>query len=153
MIRQVRFEESTYSDLPYKFEAGTPNIAGVIGLGVAIDYILGIGLGAINDYERDLLQYASERASHQSGMHVVGTASDKAAILSFNLEGIHAHDVGTVLDHHGVAVRAGHHCAMPVMERLGISGTVRASFGMYNTTEEINRLFQAISKTQELLKK
>ena len=150
MIKTVRFEGSTYNDLPYKFEAGTPDIAGAVGLGAAIDYVAGLGLDLIDEHEQQLLAYATARAAEQSGMRVIGTASDKAAILSFELNGIHPHDVGTVLDHEGIAVRTGHHCAMPVMEHFGVPATVRASFGLYNTHAEIDRLFEAIDKAQEL---
>ena len=150
MIMQVRFDRTEYNELPYKFEAGTPDIAGVVGLGAAIDYVAGLGLDLIDEHEQQLLAYATARAAEQSGMRVIGTASDKAAILSFELDGIHPHDVGTVLDHEGIAVRTGHHCAMPVMEHFGVPATVRASFGLYNTHAEIDRLFEAIDKAQEL---
>jgi len=149
MIKQVRFDGSEFNDLPYKFEAGTPNISGVVGLGAAIDYVTSIGIQNIDDYEKYLLEYATDQASKQSGMRVIGTALEKAAILSFVLDGIHPHDIGTALDHEGIAVRAGHHCAMPVMEHFGVSATVRASFGVYNTVSEIDCLFQGIQKTQE----
>ena len=149
MIKQVRFDGSEFNDLPYKFEAGTPNISGVVGLGAAIDYVTSIGIQNIDDYEKYLLEYATDQASKQSGMRVIGTAREKAAILSFVLDGIHPHDIGTALDHEGIAVRAGHHCAMPVMEHFGVSATVRASFGVYNTVSEIDCLFQGIQKTQE----
>jgi len=150
MITKVRFEGSEYNELPYKFEAGTPDIAGVVGLGAAIDYVTGLGLDLINEHEQQLLAHATARAAEQSGMRVIGTASDKAAILSFELEGIHPHDIGTVLDHEGIAVRTGHHCAMPVMEHFGVPATVRASLGLYNTRAEIDRLFEGIDKAQEL---
>lgn len=152
MIKQVRFERSEYNDLPYKFEAGTPNIAGVVGLGSAIDYVRSLGIQNIEDHENGLLNYAMEQAREQPGMRVIGTASAKAAIFSFVLDGIHPHDVGTILDHEGIAVRAGHHCAMPVMEHFGVPATVRASFAVYNTFSEIDLLFQAVGKAQELFK-
>jgi cysteine desulfurase/selenocysteine lyase len=150
MIRQVTFRKTTYNDLPYKFEAGTPNIAGVIGLGEAIEYVRGVGLDAIADHERDLLTYATAQASTTSGLRLIGTAKDKASILSFVVDGVHSHDAGTILDCEGVAVRAGHHCAMPVMERFNVTSTVRASFAAYNTREEVDILIQAIRKVQEV---
>ncbi|MGO4308000.1 SufS family cysteine desulfurase [Cupriavidus sp. RAF12] len=150
MIREVTFHRTTYNDLPYKFEAGTPNIAGVIGLGAAIGYVRAVGLEAIAAHEQALLAYASARAGQVSGLRMIGTAADKASILSFTLDGIHAHDVGTILDQHGVAVRAGHHCAMPVMERFGVPATVRASFALYNTREEVDELFAAVRVAQEV---
>jgi cysteine desulfurase/selenocysteine lyase len=149
MIRQVTFRKTTYNDLPYKFEAGTPNIAGVIALGEAIDYVGSVGLDAIADHERDLLAYATAQASTTPGLRLIGTAKDKASILSFVVDGVHPHDVGTILDCEGVAVRAGHHCAMPVMERFNVTSTVRASFAAYNTREEVDALFLAIGKAQE----
>ncbi len=150
MIRTVSFEGSTWNALPYKFEAGTPHIAGVVGLGAAIDYLDAIGLQAISAHEQALLVLATQRAHSQPGMRIIGNASDKAAIVSFELGGIHPHDVGTILDSVGVAIRTGHHCAMPVMEFFGVPATARASFGLYNTAEDINALFDAITKTQSL---
>ncbi len=150
MIKQVSFAGSSWNDLPYKFEAGTPNIAGGIGLGAAIDYVRGAGLAAIAAHEADLLAYASERARDFPGLTLVGTARDKGAILSFTLAGIHPHDVGTILDAQGVAVRTGHHCAMPVMERYGLPATVRASFALYNTRSEVDALLRGLAKAQEL---
>jgi cysteine desulfurase/selenocysteine lyase len=150
MIRQVSFAGTTWNDLPYKFEAGTPNIAGGIGLGAAIDYVQGIGLAAIAAHEADLLNYASEQARDFPGLTMVGTARDKGAILSFTLAGIHPHDVGTILDAQGIAVRTGHHCAMPVMERYGLPATVRASFALYNTRDEVDALFRGLRKAQEM---
>ncbi|MBP7394284.1 MAG: cysteine desulfurase [Zoogloea sp.] len=150
MIRQVSFSGTTWNDLPYKFEAGTPNIAGGIGLGVAIDYVRAVGLAAIAAHEADLLNYASEQARDFPGLTLVGTARDKGAILSFTLAGIHPHDVGTILDAHGIAVRTGHHCAMPVMERYGLPATVRASFALYNTRDEVDVLFRSLGKAQEM---
>ena len=151
MIKQVRFAQTTYNDLPYKFEAGTPHIAGAVGLGAAIDYVSGHGLGQIAAHERALLDYAQAQASAVSGLRVFGTAPDKAAVLSFALDGIHAHDVGTVLDHEGVAVRAGHHCAMPVMEHFGVAATVRAAFGMYNNYDDVDALLAGIARTKDLM--
>jgi cysteine desulfurase/selenocysteine lyase len=150
MIRTVSFEGSTWNALPYKFEAGTPHIAGVIGLGAAIDYLNAIGLQAISAHEQALLVLATQRAHSQPGMRIIGNASDKAAIVSFELDGIHPHDVGTILDSVGVAIRTGHHCAMPVMQFFDVPATARASFGLYNTAEDINALFDAITKTQSL---
>ena len=150
MIRTVSFEGSTWNALPYKFEAGTPHIAGVVGLGAAVDYLDAIGLQAIGAHEQALLALATQRAHLQPGMRIIGNASDKAAIVSFELEGIHPHDVGTILDSAGVAIRTGHHCAMPVMQFFDVPATARASFGLYNTAEDINALFDAITKTQSL---
>jgi cysteine desulfurase/selenocysteine lyase len=150
MIRQVSFAGSTWNELPYKFEAGTPNIAGGIGLGAAIDYVRGVGLAAIAAYEAALLRHATEQALAFPGLTVVGTAADKGAILSFTLAGIHPHDVGTVLDTEGIAVRTGHHCAMPVMERYGLPATVRASFALYNTPAEVDALFRGLHKVREM---
>ena len=150
MIREVTFAKTTYNELPYKFEAGTPNIAGVIGLGAAIDYVSAIGLDAIAAHEHELLAYATGQARETRGLRLIGTARDKASILSFVLEGVHAHDVGTILDAEGVAVRTGHHCAMPVMEHFKVPATVRASFAFYNTHAEVDALFRAIRKAQEV---
>jgi cysteine desulfurase/selenocysteine lyase len=152
MIRSVTFEKTEYNELPYKFEAGTPNIAGAIGLGAAIEYVERVGVGAIAAYEDELLAYATRRAAEVRGMRVIGTARQKAAILSFMLDGVHAHDVGTILDNQGVAIRAGHHCAMPIMERFGVAGTARASFALYNTFEEVDALFDGIARVQRLFK-
>jgi cysteine desulfurase/selenocysteine lyase len=150
MIRSVTFEKTEYNDLPYKFEAGTPNIAGAIGFGAAIGYVERVGIGAIAAYEDALLDYATRRVETIPGLRIVGTAPHKAAIVSFTLEGVHAHDVGTILDNEGIAVRAGHHCAMPVMERFGISGTARASFALYNTFDEIDALASGIERVQRM---
>ena len=150
MISSVTFDKTEYSDLPYKFEAGTPNIAGAVGLGAALDYVSAIGMQAIAAHEQDLLAYATEEVSGIPGLRIVGTARKKASILSFTLDGMHPHDVGTILDCEGVAIRAGHHCAMPVMQRYGISGTARASFALYNTREEVDILVAGIRRAQEL---
>jgi cysteine desulfurase / selenocysteine lyase len=150
MIRSVTFEKTEYNDLPYKFEAGTPNIAGAIGLGAAIDYVERAGIGAIAAYEDELLAYATKRAEAIPGLRIIGTAARKAAIVSFTLAGVHAHDVGTILDNEGIAVRAGHHCAMPVMERFGVSGTARASFALYNTFDEIDALIAGIERVRRM---
>jgi cysteine desulfurase/selenocysteine lyase len=150
MIKSVSFEKTTYNDLPYKFEAGTPGIAGAIGLGVALDYLAGLGLDQVAAYEHELLAYATERLASLPGLRLIGTAREKAAVLSFVVEGVHAHDVGTILDREGVAVRAGHHCAMPVMTRFGVPATTRASLALYNTREEIDALIGALEKVREI---
>ncbi len=152
MIQQVTFVKSTYAPIPYKFEAGTPNIAGTIGLGTAIDYINTIGRAEIATYEQELLSYATEQAEAFPGLRLIGTASHKTSILSFVLKDIHPHDIGTVLDHEGIAVRTGHHCAMPVMKFFNVPATVRASFTFYNTKAEIDRLFVALRKVQDMFK-
>ncbi len=150
MIKMVSFEETMYADLPFKFEAGTPHIAGVIGLGAAIDYVNAIGLDAITAYEHDLLEYATAKASGVEGLRLIGTAEKKVSILSFIMESIHPHDIGTILDHEGVAIRTGHHCAMPVMTHFNVPATARASFAFYNTFEEVDRLIEAIEKAKEV---
>ena len=151
MIRAVTFEKSTYNTIPYKFEAGTPHIAGGIGLGAAIDYVQNLGLDRIAAYERELLDYATRRVEAIPGVRVVGTAREKAGVLSFVMDVAHPHDIGTILDREGIAVRAGHHCAMPVMDRFGIAGTARASFAFYNTMEEVDALVRGIEKVREVL--
>lgn len=153
MIREVTFEHTTYADLPHRFEAGTPNIVGVIGLGAAIDYLSEVGLDAVARHERDLLDYATERLQRIEGLRIIGCAGDKASIISFQLDGVHPHDVGTIVDRYGVAVRAGHHCTMPLMARFGVSGTTRASFGLYNTKAEADGLADAIEKALELFRR
>ncbi|AYH44640.1 cysteine desulfurase CsdA [Azoarcus sp. DN11] len=150
MIRQVSFARTTYNDLPYKFEAGTPNIAGAIALAEAMRYVRGVGFDVIAAHEHALLRDATERAQAFPGLRLIGTAREKAAILSFVLEDVHAHDVGSILDHEGVAVRTGHHCAMPLMERFGVAATVRASFALYNTHEDVAALFAALEKVREV---
>jgi cysteine desulfurase/selenocysteine lyase len=149
MILSVSFEKTTYNELPYKFEAGTPNIAGVIALGAAVDYLGAVGLPRVAAHEHDLLAYGTERLREVPGLRLVGTAAQKAAVLSFVIEGLHPHDVGTVLDYEGVAVRTGHHCAQPVMERFCIPATTRASFALYNTREEIDALVRGLHKAVE----
>jgi cysteine desulfurase/selenocysteine lyase len=144
MISSVTFEKTAYNVLPYKFEAGTPNIAGVIGLGAAIDYIRALGLDRIDAHEENLLAYATRRVEEIPGVRIIGTARHKAAVLSFTIEGVHPHDIGTVLDRLGVAVRTGHHCAQPVMDFFGVPATARASFGLYNTREEVDVLVAGI---------
>ena len=150
MIKMVSMTNTVYNDLPHKFEAGTPHIAGVISLGAAVDYVNTIDLNAVAHYEKELLNYAMLRASETDGMHLVGTAREKTSILSFTLDGIHPHDIGTILDHEGVAIRSGHHCAMPIMERFCIPATARASFTFYNTHQEVDALFDAINKCKQV---
>ncbi len=150
MIRTVSFEGSTWNDLPYKFEAGTPNIAGAIALGAAIEYLGRVGLQAVAAYEQELLTYGSEALAAVPGLRMIGTAAHKAGILSFVIDGLHAHDIGTVLDTDGIAIRAGHHCAMPVMEFFGVAATARASLAFYNTREDLDRLVQALRKAVEM---
>jgi len=151
MIRKVTFEETLYAEPPYKFEAGTPHIAGVIGLGEAIDYMNSLGLETVAQHENDLLDYATEAVAEVGGLRLIGTAREKAGILSFVLKGIHAHDIGTIMDHEGIAVRAGHLCAMPVMHRFGIAATARASFAMYNTRQEVDALVAGLHKVNEVM--
>ncbi len=150
MIRKVTFEETEYNVLPYKFEAGTPDIAGVIGLGAAIDYLNATGMDKIAAYEAELLAYATEKALHIKGLRIIGEAEHKGAILSFVLDKIHPHDIGTMLDSLGIAIRAGHHCAMPVMDFYKVPATARASFAMYNTREEIDVLMKGIESLIEV---
>jgi cysteine desulfurase/selenocysteine lyase len=150
MIKTVTFEKTTYNDLPYKFEAGTPNIAGGIGLGAAFDYVTRIGLDKIAAYEHELLVYGTEALSRIPGLRLIGTAHDKAAVLSFVIDGIHPHDIGTVLDRQGIAVRTGHHCAQPVMDRFGVPATTRASLAFYNTVAEIDALAAGLAKVKEI---
>jgi cysteine desulfurase/selenocysteine lyase len=150
MIRKVTFEETEYNVLPYKFEAGTPDIAGVVGLGAAIDYLNAIGMDNITAYEAELLAYATEKAQKIKGLRIIGEADHKGAILSFVLDKIHPHDIGTMLDSLGIAIRAGHHCAMPVMDFFKVPATARASFAMYNTKEEIDVLIKGIESLIEV---
>ena len=152
MIKMVTFEKTLYNDLPYKFEAGTPYIAGVIGLGAAVDYVSHAGLDGIQEYEHELLQYATRAVAALPGVRLIGTAAEKAGILSFVVDGIHPHDLGTILDHDGVAIRTGHHCAMPVMDRYGIPATARASLAFYNTAEEVDKLVAGIRKAIDIFK-
>ena len=146
MIRSVTFEKTTFNALPYKFEAGTPNIAGGIAFGAALDYVSGLGLEAIEAHEADLLRYATASMKEISGLTVIGTARQKAGVLSFVLDRVHPHDIGTVLDREGIAIRTGHHCAQPVMDRFGLPATARASFGLYNTRQEVDALVGALHK-------
>ncbi|RJG08018.1 cysteine desulfurase [Noviherbaspirillum cavernae] len=150
MISKVTFEKTLYNVLPYKFEAGTPNIAGVIALGAALDYVEQIGLDAIAAHEHDLLDYATDMARELPGMRLIGTAREKTGILAFVIDGMHPHDIGTILDREGVAIRTGHNCAMPVMDHFRIPATARASFALYNTREEIDALFAAIRKAMQM---
>ncbi len=151
MIRSVTFEKTLYNTLPYKFEAGTPNIAGSIGLGAAVDYVNEIGLESIRAYEDELLAYGTRTLEEIPGLRIIGTAREKAGVISFVIEGIHPHDVGTVLDQEGIAVRTGHHCAQPLMERFKVPATTRASLAFYNTAGEIDTLAAGIRKVKDLL--
>jgi cysteine desulfurase/selenocysteine lyase len=150
MISSVTFEKTIYNVIPYKFEAGTPNIADVYGLGAALDYVNQVGLASIASYEHALLSYATEAISQIPGVRIIGTAREKAGVISFVVEGVHAHDVGTILDREGIAVRTGHHCAQPVMDRFGVPATVRASLAFYNTKQEINALAAGIQRVKAL---
>lgn len=150
MILSVSFEHTQYNELPYKFEAGTPNISGAIGMGAAIDYMQNLGIANLAQHEHDLLITATEKVSAIEGVRIIGTAKEKASVLSFMIEGVHPHDVGTIFDQQGVAIRTGHHCAQPVMQFYGIPATARASFAFYNTMDEIDDLVAGIKKVQEL---
>jgi cysteine desulfurase/selenocysteine lyase len=150
MISQVTFGKTLFNVLPWKFEAGTPNIAGVIGLGAALDYVEHIGLDAIAAHEHTLLEHATRLAGETGGLRMIGTARDKAAIFAFVIEGVHPHDIGTVLDHEGIAIRTGHHCAMPLMEHFRVPATARASFALYNTHEEVDALFAGLRKAASM---
>jgi cysteine desulfurase/selenocysteine lyase len=152
MILAVSFAGSTWNHLPHRFEAGTPNIGGAVGLGAAIDYLGGVGAERIAAHEQDLLEYATARLSGIGGLELVGTAPDKCSLVSFTVEGVHPHDLGTVLDSRGIAVRTGHHCAMPVMEHFGVPATTRASFGLYNTRAEIDALHDALGDAMRMLR-
>ena len=152
MIERVRIEATTYAALPFKFEAGTPNIAGAIGLAAAVDYLEGIDFAAALRHEADVLNYATSALQQVEGVSILGTAAHKGPVLSFLLEGAHPHDVGTLLDQQGVAVRTGHHCAMPLMDRLGLAGTVRASFSLYNGRDDVERLVAAVRKAANMLR-
>jgi len=152
MILSVSFEKTTYNALPYKFEAGTPNIAGVIGLGAALDYVSDAGIDSIAAHEQDLLRYATGRLSEIKGLRLIGTAAEKASVISFTLEGVHPHDIGTILDQEGIAVRTGHHCAQPLMMRFNVPATGRASFGMYNTRAEVDALVAGLHKVIEVFR-
>lgn len=151
MIKEVSFEKTTYAELPHKFEAGTPNIAAGIVLGTAIDYMNNIGFDAIANYEKELLDYGTKRLLEIEGLRIYGTSTNKASVISFNIEGIHPYDIGTIIDKLGIAVRTGHHCAQPIMSYYNIPGTIRASFAFYNTKEEIDIFVEAVKKAQMML--
>jgi cysteine desulfurase/selenocysteine lyase len=152
MILSVTFEKTKYNHLPYKFEAGTPHIEGVIGLGAAIDYVTGVGMNAIAAHENDVLEYGTRVLTQIPGLRLIGTAREKAGVLSFELEGVHPHDVGTILDQQGIAIRTGHHCAQPVMDRYGVPATARASLGLYNTKDEMDALAAGLKKVAEVFR-
>jgi cysteine desulfurase/selenocysteine lyase len=152
MISSVSFEKTTYNVLPYKFEAGTPNIAGVVGLGVAIDYVNDVDLESIAAYEHNLLIYATESLAHIPGVRLIGTARERAGAVSFVLDGVHPHDIGTVLDEQGIAIRTGHHCTQPLMDRFGVPATARAALAFYNTREEIDALVRGIYHVKEMFR-
>jgi len=151
MIRKVSFDETTYADPPYKFEAGTPNIAGAVGLAAALDYVDELGLERIARHELTLLKYATAAVEKVAGIRIIGRAREKAGILTFIIDGVHAHDVGTIMDHQGIAIRAGHHCAMPVMKKFGVAATTRASFGLYNTHQEVDALVSGLHEVREIM--
>ena len=151
MIAEVTFEKTTYADLPHKFEAGTPNICGGIAFGAALDYMNAIGFDAIAAYENDLLEYATERLLEIDGLKIYGTAKHKTSVISFNIEGVHPYDIGSILDKLGIAVRTGHHCAQPIMDFYKIPGTVRASFCFYNTKEEVDVLVEGVKRAKNML--
>ena len=150
MITSVTFEKTVYNKVPHKFEAGTPDISGPVGLRAALDYLSDLGMQNIAEHERELLTYATEKVSAIPGVRIIGTAKEKTGVLSFVMEGVHPHDIGTILDQEGIAIRTGHHCAQPVMEQFGIDATARASFGLYNTKEEIDALVRGIEKVREV---
>ena len=150
MISHVSFEKSTWNEVPSKFEAGTPNIAGAIGLGAAVDYLESLGMDAIAAHEQALLEYATQRMSEVDGLRIIGTAERKTGVISFTLEGVHPHDLGTVIDHYGVAIRTGHHCTMPLMKFFGVPATARLSFGLYNTREEIDAWMDALQSARDM---
>lgn len=150
MILEVRFDKTVFNELPYKFEAGTPNISGVVGLGAAVDYLTSVGMDKVNAHETAVHDYMVSRLLEVDGIQLVGTAANKASVQSFMLDDIHPHDLGTILDHQGVAIRTGHHCAMPVMERFGLPGTARASLGLYNTIADVEHLIEALEKARQI---
>ncbi|MBV8051249.1 MAG: cysteine desulfurase, partial [Acidobacteriaceae bacterium] len=150
MISSVSFEKTVYNKVPHKFEAGTPDISGPIGLSAAIEYLQRLGMENIARHEHELLSYATEQVSKVAGVRLVGTAKEKAGVLSFVMEGVHPHDIGTILDQEGIAIRTGHHCAQPVMTRFGLDATARASFGLYNTKEEVDVLVSGLHKVREV---
>ncbi len=150
MIKSVSFEKTVYNDAPWKFEAGTPDIAGVIGLGAAIDFVEGVGIDTIEAHEADLIEYALEGLKQVEGLRLIGEAKNRAGAISFVVDGVHAHDVGTILDREGIAVRVGHHCAQPVMKHFGLTSTARASFAIYNTREDVDALIAGLQKVREI---
>jgi cysteine desulfurase/selenocysteine lyase len=150
MISSVTFEKTLYNRLPFKFEAGTPDVSGAIGLGAAIEYLNAIGIAPVAAHEHRVLAYGTERLLSVPGLRLIGTAREKAGVLSFVLEGIHPHDIGTILDQEGIAIRTGHHCAQPLMQRFGIPATARASLALYNTVEEIDALVTGLHKVREV---
>ena len=150
MILEVSFDSTVYNELPYKFEAGTPNISGVIGLGAAVDYLQSVGMARIAQHEELLLEYLMQELGRVDGIRLIGTAAKKASVQSFLVDDIHPHDLGTILDHQGVAIRTGHHCAMPVMEFYGVSGTARASLALYNNNDDVDRFVEAVSKARQI---
>lgn len=150
MIRTVTFEKTEYADIPARFEAGTPNIAGAVGFGAAVDYVTALGLDRVEGHEQALLAYATDQLREVPGLTIYGTTPDKASIVSFTLDGAHPHDIGTILDGAGIAVRAGHHCAQPTMDRFGVAGTVRASFGLYNRFDEVDSLVAGLNRVREI---
>ena len=153
MISEVTYESATWNDLPWKFEAGTPNIAGAVGLAAAMDYLNGIGMDNVRDHDLNLTRYSTKRLSEIEGIETYGPAPEKkVGVISFNVKGVHAHDVSSILDAEGIAVRGGHHCAMPLMKLLGVPGTARASFYLYNTPEEIDLFIQALGKIKKIMK-
>ena len=152
MIEKVTLDKSTYAEVPHKFEAGTPNIAGGIAFGEALDYLNAIGMKNIADYEAKLLKYATDKLKNIPGLKVYGLANNKTAVISFNVEGIHPYDIGSILDKMGIAVRTGHHCAQPIMDFYKIPGTVRASFSFYNTFQEIDIMVEAVKKSIQMLR-
>jgi cysteine desulfurase/selenocysteine lyase len=152
MILSVTFEKTVYNKIPYKFEAGTPNIAGTIALGAAVDYLTGIGMERIAAHEDELLRYATEALSAMPGLRLVGTARERAGVVSFVVDDMHPHDLGTVLDYEGIAIRTGHHCAQPVMERLGVPATARVSLALYNSRSDVDALVAGVRKAQEMFR-
>jgi cysteine desulfurase/selenocysteine lyase len=151
MIRTVTFEKTEFNDLPAKFEAGTPNIAGSVGLGAAIRYLQGLGMEHIAAHESAVLDYATRKLTDIEGLEIIGTAREKAGVISFTLQGVHPHDLGTIIDHYGIALRTGHHCAMPVMQFFNVPATARVSLGLYNTVEEVDVLTEALQSVREML--
>jgi len=151
MIETVTFEKTTYNELPHKFEAGTPDIAGVVGLGAAVEYMQTIGHEAIGKHEDELLDYATKELTEIEGLRIIGTAKNKASVISFLLDGTHPYDVGTILDKLGIAVRTGHHCTQPLMNRFCIPGTIRASFAFYNNKQDIDKLVAGVKRAKRML--